>query len=305
MKTYSAKPHEIERRWFIVDATDQVWDGWRHASQRSPGQAKPAFTPHTDVGDFVIVVNAEKVKLTGASSTRNSSGPHGLSGGSRRDPYRRLLETHPERAIEQASGACCPRGAWAAAASQGEGVQGHRPPTLLAEAGTARRSRRSRCTSARKRPGKRKQKPKKTKPAAEATSKAKPARKATKRKPTVRKSKPKAPAAKTEQANPKRSHSSWLTQLLRRYGRRKRFHRPRSFGQRRRDDHVKRPSARAAHHLALQRVRIVDPLRVAGVQSSYSVVATVKGGGPSDKPVRCDSVSRELSFRSIPNSGPD
>lgn len=208
MKTYSAKPHEIERRWFIVDATDQVLG--RLATRIATivrGKHKPPFTPHMDVGDFVIVVNAEKVKLTGAKLDKKLFRRHtGYPGGLVEIPYRRLLETHPERAIEQAVRGMLPKGRLgrqlrqkvkvykgadhphASQKPEPLDVWGPIPVYVGPEAP----------------PGKRKQKPKKTKPAAEATSKAKPVRKAAKRKPTAQSSKKSKPkAAKAESSEPK------------------------------------------------------------------------------------------------------
>jgi len=208
VKTYSAKPHEIERRWFIVDATDQVLG--RLATRIATivrGKHKPPFTPHMDVGDFVIVVNAEKVKLTGAKLDKKLFRRHtGYPGGLVEIPYRRLLETHPERAIEQAVRGMLPKGRLgrqlrqkvkvykgadhphASQKPEPLDVWGPIPVYVGPEAP----------------PGKRKQKPKKTKPAAEATSKAKPVRKAAKRKPTAQSSKKSKPkAAKAESSEPK------------------------------------------------------------------------------------------------------
>src|SRR5439155_24637422 len=112
MKTYSAKPHEIGRAWFVVDATDQVLG--RLATRVATvirGKHKPPFTPHLDTGDFVIVVNAEKVKLTGNKLDRKLFRRHtGYPGGLVEIPYRRLLETHPERAIQQAVFGMLPKG---------------------------------------------------------------------------------------------------------------------------------------------------------------------------------------------------
>lgn len=112
MKTYSAKPHEIGRKWFLVDATDKVLG--RLATRIATvlrGKHKPAFTPHIDVGDFVIVVNAEKVKLTGQKLDRKLYRRHSeYPGGLKEIPYRRLLATHPERAIERAVWGMLPKG---------------------------------------------------------------------------------------------------------------------------------------------------------------------------------------------------
>lgn len=104
MKTFSAKPGEFVRTWFVVDAEGQVLG--RLASRVAAvlrGKHKPVFTRHTDTGDFVVVINAEKVKLTGRKLDdkmyrRHSEYPGGLT----EMPYRRLLATHPERAIERA-----------------------------------------------------------------------------------------------------------------------------------------------------------------------------------------------------------
>jgi large subunit ribosomal protein L13 len=112
MKTYSAKAGEIGRAWFVVDATDQVLG--RLATRIATvirGKHKPAFTPHLDVGDFVVVVNAEKVKLTGDKVDKKVMRRHsGYPGGLSEIPYSRVLETHPERVIEQAVWGMLPKG---------------------------------------------------------------------------------------------------------------------------------------------------------------------------------------------------
>ena len=112
MKTYSAKPREIGRKWFVIDATDQVLG--RLSTRIATilrGKHKPPFTPHLDVGDFVIVVNAEKVKLTGQKLDKKLYRRHSeYPGGLKEIPYRRLLATHPERAIERAVWGMLPKG---------------------------------------------------------------------------------------------------------------------------------------------------------------------------------------------------
>ncbi len=112
MKTYSAKPGEIGRTWFVMDASDEVLG--RLATRVATvirGKHKPVFTAHTDTGDFVVVVNAEKVKLTGNKLDKKRFRRHtGYPGGLVEIPYRRLLETHPERAIEQAVYGMLPKG---------------------------------------------------------------------------------------------------------------------------------------------------------------------------------------------------
>jgi large subunit ribosomal protein L13 len=104
VKTFSAKPGEFVRDWFVLDADGQVLG--RLATRVATvlrGKHKPVYTPHTDTGDFVIVINAEKVKLTGAKLDDKMYIRHsGYPGGLRQMPYRRLLEIHPERAIEKA-----------------------------------------------------------------------------------------------------------------------------------------------------------------------------------------------------------
>ena len=105
MKTYVAKPAEVERKWFVVDAEDMVLG--RMASQIANilrGKHKPTFTPNVDTGDFVIVVNAEKVHLTGNKKTNESfywhtGWPGGIKG---RTLGQRLDGKYPERVIEKA-----------------------------------------------------------------------------------------------------------------------------------------------------------------------------------------------------------
>ena len=104
MKTYSAKPNEVQRHWYVVDATDQVLG--RLATRIATvlrGKHKPQFTPHVDTGDFVVVVNCEKIKLTGNKLEAKMYHRHsGYPGGLRSLWYGKLLETHPERAIQKA-----------------------------------------------------------------------------------------------------------------------------------------------------------------------------------------------------------
>ena len=103
-KTYSAKPHEIGRAWFVVDATDQVLG--RLATRIATvirGKHKPPFTPHLDTGDFVIVVNAAKVALSGSKLEQKHAYRHsGYPGGLRAVSYASLMDSHPERAVEKA-----------------------------------------------------------------------------------------------------------------------------------------------------------------------------------------------------------
>ncbi|MDQ3547734.1 MAG: 50S ribosomal protein L13 [Chloroflexota bacterium] len=103
-KTYVPKAHEIDRRWFIVDANGLTLG--RLATQIATiirGKHKPSFTPHLDVGDYVIVVNAEKIHVTGNKQEQKFYYRHsGYPGGFRSTSLRNQLERHPERVIETA-----------------------------------------------------------------------------------------------------------------------------------------------------------------------------------------------------------
>ena len=104
MKTYHAKPGEVEREWLVIDATDMVLG--RLATQVAQilrGKTKPQYTPHVDTGDFVIVVNAEKIRLTGNKAQTKVYYSHsGYIGGLKEVSFARMLEKHPERVIEKA-----------------------------------------------------------------------------------------------------------------------------------------------------------------------------------------------------------
>ncbi len=104
MKTYVAKEGDYSRDWYVVDATDQVLG--RLASQvamRLRGKHKPIFSPHQDVGDFIIVINAAKVKLTGRKLDQKMYWRHsGYPGGIKGVVARKLLATKPEEVIRRA-----------------------------------------------------------------------------------------------------------------------------------------------------------------------------------------------------------
>jgi large subunit ribosomal protein L13 len=103
-KTYIPKVAEIERRWYVVDAEGQTLG--RLATQIATilrGKHKPMYTPHLDVGDYVIVINAEKVEITGAKEEQKQYYRHsGYPGGIYQTSYRDMLRKHPERVIEAA-----------------------------------------------------------------------------------------------------------------------------------------------------------------------------------------------------------
>ena len=104
MRTYSPKPGEIERHWHVIDASDVVLGRLAtHAATLLRGKHKPTFAPHVDTGDFVIVVNAGKVALTGNKRQTKFAYRHsGYPGGLKKVSYQVLLDTRPERAVEQA-----------------------------------------------------------------------------------------------------------------------------------------------------------------------------------------------------------
>ena len=104
MKTYSPKPEHIERRWYVIDAGDQVLG--RVASEAAAllrGKHKPIFAPHMDTGDHVIIVNADKVVLTGGKETKKFAYRHsGYPGGIKSTRYDVLMSTRPVFAVEKA-----------------------------------------------------------------------------------------------------------------------------------------------------------------------------------------------------------
>ncbi|MDT8435934.1 MAG: 50S ribosomal protein L13 [Gemmatimonadota bacterium] len=113
MKTYSVKGGEIQRDWFVVDARDQVLGrlATRVASVLK-GKHKPTYSTHLDVGDFVIVVNARDVRLTGRKADQKEYFRHsGYMGGERRIPYRTMMARYPERVIELAVKGMLPKNA--------------------------------------------------------------------------------------------------------------------------------------------------------------------------------------------------
>ena len=104
MRTYSPKPADVQRQWHVIDATDVVLG--RLATQAATllrGKHKPIFAPHVDTGDFVIIVNASKVALTGNKRSDKLAYRHsGYPGGLTATPYSELLEKRPERVVEKA-----------------------------------------------------------------------------------------------------------------------------------------------------------------------------------------------------------
>ena len=101
MPTYSPKPGDIKREWHVIDATDVVLGRLAtHAATLLRGKHKPTFAPHVDTGDFVVIVNADKVALTGNKREQKIAYRHsGHPGGLKKTKYSELLATKPERAV--------------------------------------------------------------------------------------------------------------------------------------------------------------------------------------------------------------
>lgn len=104
MKTYYAKPGEVEREWVLIDAEDQVLG--RVASEAArilKGKHKPQYTPHVDTGDFVVIVNADKIRVTGTKAAQKTYYRHsGFPGGLKSETFTEAMAKHPERVIEHA-----------------------------------------------------------------------------------------------------------------------------------------------------------------------------------------------------------
>ena len=112
MKTFSAKQHEVQHDWYVVDGTDKVLG--RVASEvarRLRGKHKPEFTPHVDTGDFIVVVNADKLRVTVAKFEDKKYYRHsGYPGGIYETNFRKMQERFPGRALEKAVKGMLPKG---------------------------------------------------------------------------------------------------------------------------------------------------------------------------------------------------
>ena len=112
MSTFVAKPAEVDHKWWVVDATDIPLG--RLASQVASilrGKHKPTFTPHMDAGDFVVVINASRTRLTGKKLDTKLFRTHsGIPGGYKERPYRWMLEHRPVVAMERAITGMLPKG---------------------------------------------------------------------------------------------------------------------------------------------------------------------------------------------------
>lgn len=112
MKTFSAKPHEVKRDWFVVDATDKVLGRLAtEIARRLRGKHKPEFTPHVDTGDYVVVVNVEKLRVTGDKAEQKVYYRHsGYPGGIYEDTFAKLQQRAPVRVLEKAVKGMLPKG---------------------------------------------------------------------------------------------------------------------------------------------------------------------------------------------------
>ena len=104
MRTYTPKPGEVTRAWHVIDATDVVLGRLAsHVAVLLRGKHKPTFAPHVDTGDFVVIINADKVALTGAKLEQKRAYRHsGFPGGLSSLSYAELLDKDPRKAIEKA-----------------------------------------------------------------------------------------------------------------------------------------------------------------------------------------------------------
>lgn len=111
MKTFSAKPAEVKRDWYVVDAADKTLGRLSaEIAHRLRGKHKPEYTPHVDTGDYIVVVNAEKVRVTGNKEKDKIYHRHtGYIGNLKSVSLGKLRETHPERIIETAVKGMLPR----------------------------------------------------------------------------------------------------------------------------------------------------------------------------------------------------
>jgi large subunit ribosomal protein L13 len=103
-RTFSPTPADIKREWIVIDATDVVLGRLAsHTAAILRGKHKPTFAPHMDMGDFVIIINAEKIALTGQKLEKKLAYRHsGYPGGISSETYIEMLEKHPTRAVEKA-----------------------------------------------------------------------------------------------------------------------------------------------------------------------------------------------------------
>jgi len=112
MKTFSAKPHEVQRGWYLIDAEDKVLGRVAtEIARRLRGKHKPEFTPHVDTGDYIVVVNAAKLRVTGNKALDKKYYRHsGFPGGIYETTFGKMQERSPGRALEKAVKGMLPKG---------------------------------------------------------------------------------------------------------------------------------------------------------------------------------------------------
>jgi len=112
MKTFTATPSTIKRDWYVVDATDKVLGRLAAGlALRLRGKHKPIFTPHMDTGDYIIVTNIEKIRVTGAKPTDKKYYDHsGYPGGMKETTFEKLMQKSPSSALERAVKGMLPKG---------------------------------------------------------------------------------------------------------------------------------------------------------------------------------------------------
>jgi large subunit ribosomal protein L13 len=112
MKTFSAKSHEVKRDWFVVDGTDLVLGRLAaEIARRLRGKHKPIFTPHVDTGDYIVVVNADKIRVTGNKEQDKKYYRHsGYPGGLYETTFGKMQARFPGRALEKAVKGMLPKG---------------------------------------------------------------------------------------------------------------------------------------------------------------------------------------------------
>lgn len=112
MKTFVAKPHEVRREWFVIDAKDKVLG--RVASEvarRLRGKHKPEYTPHVDTGDYIVIINAADIRVTGKKLQDKKYYRHtGYVGGIRETNFETMQQRFPGRALEKAVKGMLPKG---------------------------------------------------------------------------------------------------------------------------------------------------------------------------------------------------
>jgi len=111
MKTYSAKAGDVHQDWYVVDATNKTLGRLAaEIAHRLRGKHKPEYTPHVDTGDYIVVVNCEKVRVTGAKATDKMYYHHtGYPGGIRSASFEKLIDKAPERVLQRAVKGMLPR----------------------------------------------------------------------------------------------------------------------------------------------------------------------------------------------------